>query len=241
MPGKVNMQKICLIDNDTDRQRLVVKELSDWFDVILVGSIKEALAVIETRKFDLILLEVSLPDGSGFELCVKLKAFPVTKDVPLIFLTDRADPLDKMMGFAVGADDYVVRPFEPIEFRARIGARLRNRQAPELLKEAHCLADFKFDLVQRRAMAINGLYERDMRLTPFEFKLLHLFATHPGHVFDRAEIQKRLNAPNLHVSEDGIYTHISALKKKMAEKKDYLQCIPRVGYRFCLPEIIPSV
>jgi DNA-binding response OmpR family regulator len=168
---EVNMQKICFIDDSTDMQSLALGELVDWFEVSFAGSIKEALGVLEASKFDLIILEVCLPDGSGFELCAKLKTLAATKDVPVIFLTSRADPLDKMMGFAVGADDYIVKPFEPIELRARIGARLRSRQVPVFSKEAQCLGDFKFDLVKRRALAIDGLIERDMRLTPFEFKL----------------------------------------------------------------------
>src|SRR5436305_1030510 len=124
------MRRLCVIEDSPDLQNLIRLELQGWFELLAAPSLGEAWKLIESHTFDLILLDVHLPDGNGFEFCAKLKSHSNTKDIPVIFLTGKSDPIDKQMGFSIGADDYVVKPFEPIELRARIEARLK-RVEPE--------------------------------------------------------------------------------------------------------------
>jgi DNA-binding response OmpR family regulator len=231
------MQRICLVEDSAELQALFQHEFQDWYQVSCAGSIKAALSLFEKQCFDIVVLEVSLPDGSGLELCTRLKTLDRTKNWPVIFLTKHSDPVNKMMAFALGAEDYVVKPFEPIELRARIGARLRSSGMPHLSSaEEQSFGDLKFDMVKRRALSIEGQSERDLGLTPFEFKLLHFLAMRSEQIFGRSELQKHLNGLEVHVNEEGIYTHVSTLRRKLGAKKGYIECIPRVGYKFRGPE-----
>lgn len=229
------MHRLLFVEDSTDLQNLVKKEFMGWFQVSSTGSLAEAMKVIRAEVFDLFLLDVHLPDGSGFEFCAMLKSHRQLKEIPIIFLTGKSDPIDKMMGFSIGADDYMVKPFEPIELRARIEARLRKKNFFKRQEEGQYFGDLRFDRVRQRVFATDCEPERDLNLTPFEFKLLYFLASSDGQIFNRIELLKNLLESNVHVSEDNIYTHISALRRKLANKGNYLECIPRIGYRFHCP------
>jgi two-component system phosphate regulon response regulator PhoB len=226
------MKRILLIEDDPELQKVVSHQLKSWYLIAVAGTLAEARGMVEKESFDLILLDVQLPDGNGFEFCVFTKNNLKSKDTPVIFLTSRDSPIDKMMGFSLGADDYLVKPFEPIEARARIEARLKSRQTIKLTQNTQTFANLKFDCVKQRVFAADPAGERDLNLTPFEFKLLYYLALRSGQVFSRSELMKNVMDQGVHVNEDSLYTHISSVRKKLGVYRDLLESIPRVGYRF---------
>ena len=234
------LEKICLVEDSPEIQQLIKIQLKDWFQISCVASLKEATALLESEKFDLVLLDVMLPDGNGFEYCVQLRNMLRTRELPIVFLTGKGDPLDKMMAFSVGADDYVVKPIEPIELRARIQARMRkSRDVVAKRDDIAVVGDLKFDRIRQRVsiVGLGKLQDRDLGLTPFEFKVLSFLALRSGEIFNRAKLLKNVIEPNVHVSEENIYTHISAIRRKLGEKSRYIESIPRVGYRFSVPSL----
>src|SRR6185436_14775211 len=125
------MKKILLIEDDPDIQDLVEYSLSqEGFAVQACGDGTEGLMSARKDRPDLILLDVMLPGLTGNEVCKKLKSDRNTETIPIIFLTARSDEIDKMIGFEIGADDYVSKPFSPRELAARVKAVLRRAQAP---------------------------------------------------------------------------------------------------------------
>jgi DNA-binding response OmpR family regulator len=225
------MQRICIVEDSPDLQDIIVEELKDWYQVKCASSLKEARQIISKEKFDLILLDVKLPDGTGFEFCAQLKNQTAFKDVPIVFLTARADPNDKVMGFTLGADDYVVKPFDPLELRARIQARLR-RKLQQSKENFVIINDIKFDQIKQRAFVSENGKDINLQLTPFEYRILFFLASRTGEYFKRTDLLANVLDPQTHIKDENIYTHISALRKKLGARNHYLECIPRVGYSF---------
>lgn len=231
------MNRICLIEDCPQTQQLIKRSLENWYEISSAISLKEGLEILAHASFDLILLDVNLPDGSGFDFCNHLKTHNQMKGIPVIFLTGKDKPTDKMLGFSLGAADYITKPFEPIEMRARIEARIKNSINEKASPQIEIYGAIKFDRVKQRAFSLpmtilDGNQETDLNLTPFEFKLIYFLASNEGTVFKKDILLKQIQEAGVHVNHENIYTHISALRKKLGSLADAVECIPRVGYRF---------
>lgn len=222
------LPKICVVDDGVELQTLL-KEALLQYQLSSALTLAEARTVLNSTAFDLILLDVRMPDGSGFEFCSELRSNPQFSTIPIIFLTGELAPVDQATGFSMGADDYVVKPFSIIELRARIDARLRARNAA-LVPTELVVGQIRFDRVRNRAYGLGPEGEKDLGLTPFEFRLLHFLASSRGKVFARQDLLKNVMEKGITVNEGTLYTHISALRRKMRGLSTEIECIPRVGY-----------
>jgi two-component system, OmpR family, catabolic regulation response regulator CreB len=167
---------------------------------------QEALAALRTQSIDLVILDVGLPDLSGFECCKALRSFST---VPVMFLTARAEEMDRVVGLEIGADDYVVKPFSPREVVARVRAILK-RTGPAAPRGA---SEFEIDLAR---LSIH--YRRHpLKLTALEFRLLQQLAASPERVFSREELLAAVGAATDAGYERNVDTHIKALRAKLRE------------------------
>jgi two-component system catabolic regulation response regulator CreB len=166
---------------------------------------QDALARLHTGRTDLVVLDVGLPDMSGFECCKALRRF---SQVPVMFLTARADEIDRVVGLEIGADDYVVKPFSPREVVARVRAILKRSSGA-----ATAAAEFVIDL-QRLQISYRG---RMLKLTALEFRLLQQLASAPERVFSREELLAAVGAATEAGYERNIDTHIKSLRAKLRE------------------------
>jgi len=166
----------------------------------------EALAALRSSAIDLVILDVGLPDMSGFECCKALRRFSA---VPVMFLTARAEEVDRVVGLEIGADDYVVKPFSPREVVARVRAILKRAGAPASLPPG----EFEVDL-SRLAIRYRG---HPLRLTALEFRLLQQFAAAPEKVFSREELLAAVGAATDAGYERNVDTHIKSLRAKLRE------------------------
>lgn len=165
----------------------------------------QALAAVRAGAIDLVILDVGLPDMSGFECCKALRQF---SGVPVMFLTARAEEMDRVIGLEIGADDYVVKPFSPREVVARVKAILkRARGAPAMAQE------FDIDL-PRLAIRFRG---QALKLTALEFRLLQQLAGSPERVFSREELLAGVGAATDAGYERNVDTHIKSLRAKLRE------------------------
>ena len=164
----------------------------------------QGLAVIQDQQVALVLLDVGLPDGNGFELCKQIRSFST---VPIIFLTARSDEIDRVVGLEIGADDYVTKPFSPREVLARIKLRMNKVEAPE-----------------PEAQAYTGLHARQydfyvgaqaLQLTALEYKLLLKLHSHPHQVFSREQLMCAADMANASHYARNIDTHIKAVRHKL--------------------------
>ena len=178
---------------------------------------------------DLIVLDVMIPVFDGLEVCRRLRAIPETRETPVLMLTAKGEETDQLVGFSVGADDYVVKPFSVKILLERVKSLLRRHQQSQSSgSDIISQAGVTIDRIKHR-VALNG---KPLDLTPSEFRLLDTMIRQPGRAFDRSElIDAALGADTL-ILERTIDVHIRSLRKKMGESNKLIQTVRGIGYRF---------
>lgn len=228
---------ILLVEDVIEVQMIVQATLDPLAKVTCCSTSAQAWDLLKTETFSLIILDVMLPDEDGFQLCAKLRQNELHRDVPVFFLTGKTKPADKVLGFSLGADDYITKPLEPQEFLARVGAKLKKIDAANDREAKFVQGPFQVDMeAQRVTIQIPGGDVLEPQLTPIEFKLLVHLLKHQDHVFSREQILKAVWGRNVHVTDRTVDTHMSTLRKKLGPYKDSVASVPRVGYRFTLPK-----
>jgi two-component system, OmpR family, phosphate regulon response regulator OmpR len=203
-------QRLLLIDDDTRLTAMVGDYLRrHGYEVDAAGSLAEGRQRLqELPAYDALLLDLMLPDGDGLELTRQLRAEPRTRRLPLLMLTARGEPMDRIVGLEIGADDYLPKPFEPRELLARVKALLR-RAAPEpAADEVLAFGRLEIDLGARQARLAGDPCE----LTSHQFELLAVLARHPGRVLTRDQIMDELKGHPLDAFDRSIDVHISRIR-----------------------------
>jgi two-component system, OmpR family, phosphate regulon response regulator PhoB len=199
------------------------------FRVSLAADVPEARLRIAESRPDLILLDWMMPGVSGIEYTRELKSGPMTKDIPIIMVTARAEEEDTVRGLNVGCDDYVSKPFSFPELTARIQAVLR-RTLPGGEEEQLAVAGLQVDAASQRVTAKG----EPVRLGPTEYRLLHFFVSHPERVYTREQVLDRVWGQNVYVEERTVDVHIRRLRKALAPHgyDAMIQTVRGTGYRF---------
>ena len=229
------MSHILVVDDEPAIVTVVRERLErDGFDVRAVASGEEALAHLDADPADLVVLDVMLPGIDGFEVLRQLRG--AGHRLPVIMLTARDEDVDKIIGLELGADDYLVKPFNPRELSARIRALLRRqaelkaleaRVTPEAAEPGQALT---FDHPQRRAW-FRG---QSLSLRPKEYDLLYFLAQHPGQVFTREALLSHVWGHDSYIDERTVDVHVRRLRAKLAAIAPDAQVILTawgVGYR----------
>ncbi len=205
----------------------------EGFEVVGAADVGEACAALKARRPDLILLDRMLPDRSGQSWLEDLKKDPETADLPVIMLTARGEERDRVEALDAGADDYIVKPFFPRELVARIRAVLR-RQGQEKARVERCDENVVRcgPLVMNEARFEASVDGVPVKLSGKEFRLLHLFASHPGRVFSRAQLLEAV-WESVYVDERTVDVHMLRLRKALAgtAAEDLIETVRGVGYR----------
>lgn len=228
------MNRILLVEDSIESQILVASALDRSYDLICASTLQEAESFINSSPFDLVLLDITLPDGDGYQLCSRLQNNSATKDIPIVFLTAHNDVTNKVMGFSLGADDYIVKPFSPIKLKDRIDSKFRSlvnkkKSADEFIKRGN----LQIDVLSRRVHLFETNEEKLLELTPIEYKLLLSFVQHTDQVMTRNSLLLSVWGDDLHVSDKTIDTHVNKLQKKLSPYSDYIQSVyGGTGYVF---------
>jgi len=198
------------------------------YQVALAEDCQAARGSIGDRRPDLILLDWMLPDMSGLELARQLRRGAETRDIPIIFLTARADESDKVTGLEGGADDYLTKPFSARELVARIQAVLR-RSAPAGAEERVSIEGLTLDQAGHRVLAEGAA----VALGPTEYRLLQFLMTHPDRVYTRSQLLDRVWGGNVYVEERTVDVHIRRLRKALEPSgcDRFVQTVRGAGYR----------
>ncbi len=227
------MNKILLIEDSPDYQLLVEETLRSEFEVHKADTVSRAVSFIADTDFDLFLIDVGLPDGNGFELCERIKQSKKTADIPVIFLTGQDQMEQKVHGFSLGADDYVVKPFDPRELKARISARLRTaKQAAPAASNTLESGGIRVDLIRQKTLILYPNRSTEVDLSPIELRLLISLLSRAGDVLSRGELLKEAMRENVHVLERTIDKHICSLREKLGDRGNFIKTIYRKGYAF---------
>ncbi len=189
----------------------------------------ESLTIITERIPDLVLLDWMLPGISGIEICRQLRRNPATRNLPIIMLTARSEEADRVRGLECGADDYVAKPFSPVELIARINAVLR-RIRPALVEETLSAGEVRMDLSRHRVTR----NDREVHLGPTEFRLLRHFLEHPDRVFSREQLLDAVWGADIFVDPRTVDVSIRRLRKALndAGESDLVRTVRAAGYAF---------
>ena len=226
-------------DDDATREFLADNLLADSYDVVTAASGGQALNLLEVKECDLLLLDVMLPDASGFELCRRVRTADgigqrIDPELPVIMLSGRTSETDRVRGFARGADDYVAKPFSYPELAARIGAvlrRSRGRRERGTIK----VGDLRIDPASREVR----MCDRKVELSAKEFALLHALASDPVRVFTKEELLRDVWGFQLMGSTRTLDSHASRVRRKLAPAdvgRRWIVNVWGVGYRLTDPD-----
>jgi two-component system phosphate regulon response regulator PhoB len=177
---------------------------------------------------DAIVLDLMLPDVSGTELCRRLRESERTREIPIVMCTAKGSEIDRVVGFEVGADDYVVKPFSVRELMLRIRALLRRSQRTESEPEMLRFGRLRVDREAHRAW----VDEREVSLTALEFRLLYAFLSRKGRVQTRDALLSDVWGIDADVTTRTVDTHVKRLREKLGEAGNYIETLRGVGYRF---------
>jgi two-component system alkaline phosphatase synthesis response regulator PhoP len=223
-------QRILLVEDEPGLVLTLTDRLTtEGYRVETAGDAPTAFARATQEPFDLILLDVMLPGGSGFDVCRDLRQRGLK--LPIIMLTARGQVIDKVLGLKIGADDYITKPFESLELLARIEVQLRRRVAPELSGDRYVFGNVQVDF--RRAEV-----HRDaqvVELSAKEFKLLRYLIEHRGAALSRNELLDEVWGYDSAVTTRTVDVHIAGLRQKLEANQrhpQFILTIHGVGYKF---------
>ena len=199
----------------------------EGYETIVAHDGQEGLRKAQTLLPDLILLDLMLPVLNGLEVCRELKAGERTRDIPILMLTAKTEETDQVVGFSLGADDYVTKPFGVKALMARIKALQRRREGANDPSTVVEHLGVRIDRVRHRAYAEG----RELDLTPTEFRLLECLLRQPGRAFTRHQLMDAAIGEGAIVLERTIDVHIKTLRRKLGVA-DLIETVRGVGYRF---------
>lgn len=222
-------KRILLVDDEP----LIIKGLKytleqEGYETLAAYDGEEALEVFFANTVDLVLLDVMLPKLDGIQVCQRIRE---SSNVPIIMLTAKGEDMDKIMGLEYGADDYISKPFNILEVKARIKSLFRRITAVQLQGEMTSYKDIKVD-VQKRYVTVKG---EPVQLTAKEFDILYLLMSHPGVVYKREELLSTIWNNEFAGDARTVDVHIRRLRKKLEENPDepeYIFTRWGVGYFF---------
>ena len=224
-------KRIAIVEDEAELAALIEYNLTrGGFHTQIWRGAEGTLKGLEQWKPDLILLDVMLPDMDGFELCKRIRQSASLRRTPVLFLTARADEVDRVLGLEIGGDDYMTKPFSPRELLARVKAHLR-REAMDAGSEAQSIGPFRLDPAGRRVF----LKDKELELTSTEFNLLEFFLTHAGHAYSRDQVLEALWGEQRYVTPRTVDVHVRRLREQIEEQPDeprYLITVRGFGYRF---------
>lgn len=239
------IQTILIVDDETTIREVVRRYLElDGFRVLEADNGSQALDILREKTTDLMLLDIMLPEIDGFTLARSLRNAPEfryhdNQTIPIIMLTSRGDETDRILGFEIGVDDYVVKPFSPRELVARVKAVLRRSgssdQPIKTSKDPLTFANLHIDPL-RRVVMVNGDY---LTLTAREFDLLWMFACHPQQVLTREQLLNQVWGYDFDGDESTVTVHIRRLREKIEPDPNnptYVHTLRGVGYKFDPPD-----
>lgn len=218
------MSKVLLIEDDLEMQRMI-KEYLEGFDFEVKGFAdpKEAIESLKKEEFDIVVLDLMLPSMDGFDVCKEIKKI---KDIPIIISSARGDIGNKIMGYELGAEDYLAKPYEPRELVLRINAILKRLQKNSALK----IGDFYIDEANR----VVKLQDYEIDFTKIEFEIFLYLIKHKGSIISREQLIGATSlSPNC--KNRTIDMHISNIRYKIGDdpkKPKYIKSIWGIGYKF---------
>jgi len=220
------VKTLLLIDDEPRMLELLTLYLEPSFYCIAMSTVKDALDYLEEHHVDLVLLDIMMPDIDGWQACQEIRKF---WDVPIIMLTAKAEQVDIIRGLNMGADDYMLKPFDEEELLARIHAVLRRTKTEETV------VVFEGLRLNKESVELS-FHQEDILLTPKEFAMIALFLEYQNKVFSREHLINTVWGYNVTIEDRTIDSHVRNLRDKLRKSgfpvDDYLQTVWGIGYKW---------
>jgi DNA-binding response OmpR family regulator len=226
---------ILVVDDEQEIADLVeIYLVSDGYKVFKANNAQDGLGILEKEDIQMAILDIMMPGMTGLEMCKKIRE---TNNIPIIMLSAKSTDLDKILGLGTGADDYVAKPFNPLELSARVKSQLRRYTQ---LNPNSSVNENAKNEISIRGLTINKdnhkvtVFDEEVKLTPIEFDILYLLASNPGKVFSTDEIFERVWNEKVYEANNTVMVHIRRLRGKMKEDERQDKIITTVwgvGYK----------
>jgi DNA-binding response OmpR family regulator len=225
------MVKILVVDDSVEVLSVVSAALVGLkIQVVPAASATEANHLIQESKFDLILLDLGLPDGDGLVILNQIRSNQKIAKTPVIIISANIELSSKLSAFSIGADDYVTKPFNVLELRARVEAKLRRFAEAKEAQETFQAGPLTLDSNKQQVFVIES--QQLVHLSPTEFRLLALMARRPGVIFSREKFLDQIWGQEISVTDRTVDTHIYSLRKKLGSLGNLIRSVQGEGYRF---------
>jgi two-component system phosphate regulon response regulator PhoB len=227
--GVLSIESILVVEDEEDIVELIEYHLKQsGFSVIRALDGPAGLELARKRRPGLVILDLMLPGMDGKDVCRALKSNPLTQSIPILMLTAKTEEVDRVIGFELGADDYVTKPFSPRELVLRVKAILRRKQAPAEAEKMIQIGELLIDIDRHRVSIKN----HPVQLTSTEFKLLVQLASNRGRVQTRELLLDKVWGYTYEGYARTVDTHIRRLREKLGKTGDLIETLRGVGYRF---------
>jgi len=225
--------RILVVEDEPDLRSLLDRSLEGaGYRVLLAEDGIAALEKAMTEPLDLILLDLMIPHVDGIEVCRRLKRDERTARLPVVMLTARQEPVDRIVGLELGADDYITKPFNLRELVLRVGAVLRRSRGERGRSGVLGHEELSLDPAAR-IVTVDG---REVHLTGREFDLLHFLLSHPNRVFSRSDLLRQVWEYDFEGYDRTVDAHVARLRKKLGTPGDWIETAWGIGYKFRPPE-----
>lgn len=232
--------RILVVDDERSLVEVLAANLErEGFEVLTAFDGQDGLRQARVKLPDLIVLDLMLPVKPGLEVCRELRADPRTRDIPIIMVTAKAEETDELVGFAMGADDYVTKPYRMKVLVQRVKKELRQRRGGDEGRSNDLVVESQGVVVDRHRHRVMCRGE-ELVLTPTEFRLLEALIRQVGRAFTRHELMDAAMGEDAVVLERTIDVHVKSVRRKLGDAADLIETVRGVGYRFREPRGIES-
>ena len=222
---------VLVIEDDAALQEILVYNLQlDGYSVVTASEGQDGLRKAHSLIPDLIVLDLMLPFVDGLTICRQLRSEARTRNIRVLMLTAKSEEVDEIVGFSMGADDYVTKPFKVKALMSRVKALLRRPGDDDVSRDVVSMHGIEIDRVNHMVQ-LDGT---EIILTPTEFKILWTLARHPGRTYSRLELLDLARGEDANAFERTIDVHIRALRQKLEDRADVIGTVRGIGYRMLL-------
>lgn len=231
-----NTNSVLLVEDSQSTQLIVKAAIQSICKLAIAPTGKDCMTHIQSEHFDLILLDVDLPDSNGFDLYNFIRQDKRFAHTPIMFLTGKGETEDRVRGFSLGAEDYLVKPIDPLVFKARIESKLKNLKAQDQASNHFYLGPFSVDIASQTIhVQLPGKEDLErLSLTSNQFKILFYLLKHEDETVTRSELLNEAWGKGVHVTNRTIDTHVYSIRQKLGELSSVLQSVHGEGYKLSL-------
>lgn len=225
-------RKILCIEDDQTIQTLVEVALPD-FDVVPVFTLKEAEKKIKENEYSALLVDIKLPDGDGLRFLTTVSTDQKFKKIPVLVLSNHSEISNKVMAFSFGAEDFIGKPFDPIELNARVTAKVRRRENEKEETQTRKLGNVVIDFDRQKVFLIAASNEHDLGLTHIELKILSMLTKRLEQVYSREQIMDQVWGETF-ITDRTVDSHVAHLRQKIDKTAIAIETVKSLGYRAVL-------